>query len=201
VSGPDDTDRSLRPALFLDRDGVINEDPGWISSPSQLTIYPFAAEAIGLANRAGFVVLVISNQSVVARGLADVESVHAIHSRMNVELGRTAARIDGFYFCPHHPDFSGPCRCRKPEIGLIEQAAHEHAIDLDSSFFVGDATSDVMAGRNAGLHTVLVETGKAGGDGLYDVSPDSTSENLLTAVREILAIHAPFDDVSAGGAQ
>ena len=185
MSDPDNVDRARRPALFLDRDGVINEDPGWIASPDDLVIYPFAAEAIALANRAGFLVIVISNQSVVARGLATTDTVDEIHAKMRAELDRDGARIDAFYFCPHHPDFSGPCECRKPLTGLIDRAVEEHGIDRDSSFLVGDTTSDLLTGKNAGLRTALVRTGLAGKDGLHDVLPDAICDDLLGAVRMI----------------
>ena len=177
---------SSRPALFLDRDGVINEDPGWISSPRNLVVFPFAAKAIGLANRAGFLVIVVSNQSVVARGVASAETVDEIHAKMNAELKRNGARIDAFYFCPHHPDFTGPCRCRKPQTGLIDRAVVEHAVDLDASFLVGDTTSDLLTGKNAGLRTILVRTGQAGQDGLHTVHPDTVCDDLLAAVRWII---------------
>ena len=172
--------------MFLDRDGVINEDPGWISSPADLVIYPFAAKAIGLANRAGFLVIVVSNQSVVARGLASADTVDEIHAEMMAVLGREGAWIDAFYFCPHHPDFSGPCGCRKPLPGLIDRAVEEHGIDRGSSYLVGDTTSDLLTGRNAGLRTALVRTGLAGNDGLHDVRPDAVCDDLLAAVRMII---------------
>ena len=175
-----------RPALFLDRDGVINEDPGWISSPRDLVIFPFAAKAISLANRAGFLVIVVSNQSVVSRGMASAEMVDKIHAKMTSELKRDGARIDAFYFCPHHPDFSGPCRCRKPQTGLIDRAVVENAVDVDASFLIGDTTGDLLTGENAGLRTILVRTGKAGQDGLYVVQPDTVCDDLLAAVRWII---------------
>ncbi len=178
----------LRPALFLDRDGVINEDPGWISSPAALEIYPFAAEAISLANRAGFLVIVISNQSVIARGLATVETVDAVNTEMQTQLGQNGARIDAVYYCPHHPDFSGSCHCRKPHTGLLDRAVAEHGVDLDVSFFVGDTTGDLLTGKNAGLRTILVRTGKAGSDGLYEARPDATCDDLLEAVRWVIEI-------------
>jgi len=172
--------------VFLDRDGVINEDPGWISSPADLVIYPFAAKAIGLANQAGFLVIVVSNQSLVARGLASADTVDEIHAKMMAELDREGARIDAFYYCPHHPDFSGPCGCRKPLPGLIDRAVEEHGIDRGSSYLVGDTTSDLLTGKNAGLRTALVRTGLAGNDGLHDVHPDAVCDDLLAAVRMII---------------
>jgi histidinol-phosphate phosphatase family protein len=175
-----------RPALFLDRDGVINEDPGWISSPRDLVIFPFAAKAIRLANRAGFLVIVVSNQSVVSRGMASAEMVDEIHAKLTSELKRDGARVDAFYFCPHHPDFSGPCRCRKPQTGLIDRAVAENAVDVEGSFLIGDTTGDLLTGENAGLRTILVRTGKAGQDGLHVVQPDTVCDDLLAAVRWII---------------
>ena len=177
---------SSRPALFLDRDGVINQDPGWLSSADDLSIYPCAAEAIGLANSAGFLVIVVSNQSVVARGMASLDTVEDIHARITEDIEPSGARIDAYYFCPHHPDFSGPCECRKPQTGLIDRAVADHDVDLDASFLIGDTTGDLLTGKNAGMHTILVRTGKSGNDGLYDVRPDTVCDDLLDAVRWIV---------------
>ena len=175
-----------QPALFLDRDGVINHDPGWIASPNDLIVYPFAGEAIAIANKAGFAVIVVSNQSAVARGLATLETIEAINQEMAEELAQKGAHIDAFYVCPHHPDFSGPCGCRKPQTGLVDRAVEVHAIDRDRSYLVGDTTTDLLTGRNAGLRTILVRTGKGGRDGLYDIHPDVVCDNLLEAVTWIL---------------
>lgn len=185
VNAPGFEGRPRRPAVFLDRDGVINHDSGWISSPDELVILRGAATAIALLNHAGFLVLVVSNQSIIARGVATADTVDSIHRVMSAQLSRDGARIDGYYYCPHHPDFTGSCGCRKPSIGLIEKARAEHAIDFEASFFIGDTTSDILTGRRAGLRTVLVRTGKGGHDGLFEVCPDATYDDLLAAAQWI----------------
>ena len=177
-----------RKAIFLDRDGVINEDTNWIASPEEFKLYPFAARAIRLANDAGWLVIVVANQSVVARGLCTLETVDRIHARMEAELAREGARVDAIFFCPHHPDYGERkvCGCRKPATGLVDRAVERFGIERGESYMVGDKTSDIQTGLNAGLKTILVRTGKAGRDGLFDVQPDWKGDDLLTAVRRIL---------------
>ncbi len=179
---------NARPAVVLDRDGVINDDAGWISHPDQLELLPRAAEAIGRLNRLGYLVVVVSNQSVIARGLATTNSIERIHQKLTTELDRFDARIDAFYICPHHPDFTGACDCRKPETGLIDKAALDLGVDRDRSFLVGDSTGDMLAGRRAGFATILVRTGNGGRDGRYKVSPDWVADDLFDAVAVIAAI-------------
>jgi histidinol-phosphate phosphatase family protein len=174
-----------RPAVFLDRDGVINDDLGWISHPDQLELLPRAAEAIERLNRLGYLVIVVSNQSVVARGLATIDSIERIHQKLKTELDRFDARIDAFYICPHHPTFTGACDCRKPETGLIDQAAFDFGVDRDRSYLIGDSTGDILAGQRAGFTTILVRTGHGGRDDRYEVSPDLFADDLFNAVELI----------------
>jgi mannose-1-phosphate guanylyltransferase / phosphomannomutase len=171
-----------RRALFLDRDGVINEDTGWLSAPEELTLYPYSAQAIKLANEAGWLVIVVTNQSGIARGLCN------IHDKMKQELTVEGARVDAVYYCPHHPEFGKQleCDCRKPKTGLIDEAVDEFEIERSISYFIGDKTSDIQLGINAGLNTILVKTGKGGSDHLFDVQAQRIEENLLTAVIHIL---------------
>ena len=177
-----------RKAIFLDRDGVINEDLGWIASPEELKIYPFAAKAIARANGAGFLVIVVTNQSVIARELCTVDDLERIHAKMVEELAGQGARVDALLFCPHHPDYSEGklCGCRKPEAGLVDQAVEEFGIEPAASYMIGDKTSDIQTGINAGMQTILVKTGKAGKDGLFRVSADWIEDDLLGAVKRIL---------------
>jgi histidinol-phosphate phosphatase family protein len=177
-----------RKAIFLDRDGVINEDFGWIASPEELRIYPFAAEAIARANEAGFLVFVVTNQSVIARELCTLETLERIHAKMEGELAGGGARVDAIFFCPHHPEYSEGelCGCRKPEAGLVGQAVREFGIELAESYMIGDKTSDIQTGINAGMQTILVRTGKAGKDGLFRVSADWIEDDLLGAITRIL---------------
>ena len=180
--------RMGRKAIFLDRDGVINEDLDWIASPEDLKLYPFAAKAIARANEAGFLVIVVTNQSVVARKLCTVEDLERIHAKMVEELAGQGARVDAIFFCPHHPDYGDGelCGCRKPEAGLVDQAVREFGIEPAESYMIGDKTSDIQTGINAGMHTILVRTGKGGKDGLFRVKAEWVEDNLLGAVKRIL---------------
>lgn len=188
-------------AIFLDRDGTINEDIGYASHPDDLHIYGFAAEAIRRINDAGFKVIVVTNQSGIARGLYDEAMLAAIHEKLLRELEREGARIDAIYYCPHHPrignqTYKKDCLCRKPRTAMLEQAAQEHGIDLAASFVIGDKASDINLATNAGARGVLVMTGYGSGT-LADIErfpcyPAIVAEDLLEAVSLIL---------SANGAQ
>lgn len=180
--------RMGRKAVFLDRDGVINEDFGWISSPEEMEIYPFAAKAIARANEAGFPVIVVTNQSVIARKLCTLDTLKRIHAKMELELAGEGARVDAIFFCPHHPDYSEGelCGCRKPETGLVDKAVLEFGIEPAESYLIGDKTSDIQTGINAGMQTILVRTGKAGKDGLFRVNADWIEDDLLGAITRIL---------------
>jgi D-glycero-D-manno-heptose 1,7-bisphosphate phosphatase len=186
-----------QPAIFIDRDGTINEDIGYVSSPSELVIYPHAAEALRLINEAGLKVIVITNQSGVARGMYTEEMLGEIHKRMVEELARDGARVDAIYYCPHHPRvgdgrYRKACDCRKPSPGLLKRAAQEHAIDLPRSFMIGDKASDINLASNAGARGVLVLTGY-GRETLsnrerWPCAPVIVADDLLDAVRRVLDI-------------
>jgi D,D-heptose 1,7-bisphosphate phosphatase len=152
------------PAIFIDRDGTINEDIGYVSRPDDLFIYPFAAEAIRRFNQAGLKVIIITNQSGIARGFYSEATLDAIHERLRRELGRDDAKIDAVYYCPHHPHHGNEtyrkvCDCRKPQIAMLERAAAEYDIDLSASYVIGDKASDINLATNAGARGVLVMTG------------------------------------------
>jgi histidinol-phosphate phosphatase family protein len=167
---------------------VINHDPGWIHRPDQLKVFPFAAEAIRALNENGWLVVVVSNQSAVARGLCTERDVERVHEHLAQQLAAEGAWIDAFYFCPHHPDY-GPepdCPCRKPKTGMIDRAVRDFGIDVRQSFLVGDKTSDMAAGQRAGLRTILVQTGEAGQDGTSQAIPDHAVADLREAVELIL---------------
>ena len=190
--------RALRSAVFLDRDGTINQEVGHLWDSSQLALIDGAAEAIRRLNREGRLTVVITNQPVVARGEATEEQLDAIHARFETLLGEKGAYLDAIYFCPHHPEsgFAGEvaalkinCTCRKPGTALIERACRDLAIDPSASWFVGDTSSDMEAGRRAGLRTVLVRTGHAGRDGKWPLSPDATMPDLSAAIDWIVANH------------
>jgi D-glycero-D-manno-heptose 1,7-bisphosphate phosphatase len=148
-----------RPAVFLDRDGTINVEVNYLHRVADFAMIPGAAEAIARLNRAGWPVIVVSNQAGIARGLYDVVALEHLHAHLQQVLARHGAHVDAFYVCPHHPDFTGPCACRKPAPGMLLRAAEEHSIDLARSWLIGDSVGDMGAGRAAGCHTILVRTG------------------------------------------
>jgi histidinol-phosphate phosphatase family protein len=179
-------------AVFLDRDGVINEEGVRSNSALNLRIFPGAANAIKRLNETGYRVVVVTNQAAVARGLTTADAVHKTHKEMKTMLAKEGATIDGFYFCPHHPEgtvkeYAIACGCRKPGTGMIASAAKDFDIDLAKSFLVGDKTGDILAGKRAGLTTILVRTGYGGADGLFDVTPDFVANNLSGAADYILS--------------
>jgi D-glycero-D-manno-heptose 1,7-bisphosphate phosphatase len=147
-------------AVFLDRDGTIIDDPGYLHEPGKVKLLPGAAEAIRRLNEGGFVVVIVSNQSGIARGKYGVEQYSAVQRRLVELLEQHGARIDGAYYCPHHPQFTGPCECRKPAVKLFHDAQAALDIDLTRSWWVGDLLSDVQPARQLGGHGILVSTGK-----------------------------------------
>lgn len=190
--------RQLRSAVFLDRDGTINREVTHLKSPDQVELLPSAAEAIRRLNRSGTLAVVITNQPVVARGDVGVDDLGRIHARLESQLGAEGAFLDALYFCPHHPDkgfpgevpeLKGYCNCRKPEPGLIEKACHDLGIGRQDSWMVGDMTSDIEAGRRAGLKTILLRSGHGGSDAKYAVRPDYTAPDLANAIDWILGGH------------
>lgn len=186
----------LRPAVFLDRDGTINEQMGYINHISRFHLLPDAAKAIKLLNDNNIPVVVVSNQSGLARGYFPEELLDEVHARMNELLAREGAAIDGLYVCPHHPEakqekYRRDCNCRKPKTGMLLQAAKELNLDLAGSFLVGDRWSDLKCARQAGCTPVLVLTGYGRGDYQYigpgqDIQPAFVAETLLDAVTWIL---------------
>ncbi|MDR3627419.1 MAG: HAD family hydrolase [Ignavibacteriaceae bacterium] len=150
-------------AVFLDRDGTLNEDPGYLGDPNLVKLLPGVGEALSLLkNELGFKLIVISNQSGVARRMISKEMVEAVNNKINYLLRSYNTTIDAFYYCPYHPEFSTKeeTRCRKPSPEMVFQAAKDFSIDLKGSYFVGDSDVDIECGINAGLKTVLVKTGK-----------------------------------------
>lgn len=182
-------------AFFIDRDGTLNEDIGYVSTPDEFVLYRWAAEAVRLVNKSGFKTVVITNQSGIARGMYSEETLRAIHTRMIEELAREGARIDAVYYCPHHPEIGDAhyrieCDCRKPGTGMLDAAVREHNIDLTRSFVIGDKASDIVLAENAGARSALVLTGY-GRETLahperWPCEPTIVAENLLEAVKRIL---------------
>jgi D,D-heptose 1,7-bisphosphate phosphatase len=149
-------------AVFLDRDGTLNEDPGYLGDPNQVKLLSGTGEALSLLkNELGFKLVVVSNQSGISRGLINKQMVDAVNDRLNNLLAEFNTAIDAFYYCPFHPEFSSKqeSNCRKPSPEMIFQAAKDLAIDLSGSYMVGDSVSDMECGVNAGVKTVLVKTG------------------------------------------
>lgn len=184
-----------QPAIFIDRDGTINEDIGYVSSPDELKIYPWAAEAVRLINESQLKAIIITNQSGVARSLYTEETLGAIHKRLAVELARARARIDAIYYCPHHPEigderYRRACDCRKPGVGLLRRAEREHRIDLARSYVIGDKASDINLATAAGARGALVLTGYGrrtlAGRERWPCEPAIIADNLLEAVKLIL---------------
>lgn len=151
-------------AVFLDRDGTINIERNYVFRPEDFTFEDGAVQAICALNNAGYKVIVVTNQSGIARGYYQEQDVVFLHNWVNEELSKHNAHIDAFYYCPHHPDFGNKtyrqrCKCRKPAIGLIERAVREHNIDVRSSYLIGDRETDILAGIEARLQAILVRTG------------------------------------------
>ncbi len=185
-----------KPAVFIDRDGTVNEQMGYINHPNRFRLLPGASEAIRLLNENHLLAIIVSNQSGVARGYFPMTLVHEIHSLMQKTLKDRGAKVDGIFFCPHHPrgtvpDFAKVCGCRKPKIGLIEKACRAFDIDMSRSFMVGDRCLDMETAERAGLKGILVETGYGLGDISYVLpqspfKPAHIAPDLLHAVRWIL---------------
>lgn len=154
----------MKRAVFLDRDGTINEEKDYLHRIEDFVFIPGAVEALRRLHHAGFFLVVVTNQSGVARGYFDLSAVERLHRHLEEELARAGARIDAFYLCPHHPeegvgDYRIDCDCRKGRPGMLLQAARDHDIDLSSSFMIGDKLSDIEAGKAAGCRSLLVLTG------------------------------------------
>jgi D-glycero-D-manno-heptose 1,7-bisphosphate phosphatase len=149
----------LRPAAFLDRDGTVVRDAHYLADPEQVELIPGAAEAIRRLGAAGLAVVMVTNQSGIARGLYDEAGYEAVARRLEELLHAAGASVDATYHCPHHPDFSGPCDCRKPGSGLYRRAARDHRLDLAGSYYVGDKLTDVLPAVALGGQGILVRTG------------------------------------------
>lgn len=153
-----------RKTIFLDRDGTINEEVNYLYKKEDLKLIKHAADAIALFNEAGYQVVVVTNQAGVARGYYTEEDVKVLHEYLNEVLKKSHAHIDAFYYCPHHPEYGigeykTICRCRKPDIGLLEQAEEQEKVDKTGSWMIGDKLSDTKAGNKYGIRSILVGTG------------------------------------------
>ena len=189
--------KNERRAIFLDRDGVLNEEVDQLSKIEDFRLYDFAAEAMKKINESDFMAIVVSNQPMVAKGFMSEKDAQEIQKKLETELGRRDAKIDAAYYCFHHPEkgFEGEraelkieCNCRKPKPGLLLQAKQDFNIDLKRSYMIGDQTVDILAGKNAGCKTILVQTGYAGKDARCEAKPDFTAANVLAAVEMVISL-------------
>jgi D-glycero-D-manno-heptose 1,7-bisphosphate phosphatase len=174
-------------AVFLDRDGTIVEDPGFLHEPDQVKLFPGAGEAIRRLNQAGFRVIAVSNQSGIARGRYTTEDYDAVQLRLRELLGAGGARLDAAYFCPHYPRITGPCDCRKPGLKLFLEAKQAFDLDLERSWWVGDRLSDVQPALAMGGSGILVATGEGNlHQGQARALGVTVVADLASAVDEIL---------------
>jgi D,D-heptose 1,7-bisphosphate phosphatase len=183
------------PAIFLDRDGTLNVENGFLRSPQDLKLLPGVGMALRSLRQAGFRLVVLTNQPVIARGEASEADLAAIHRCLEWELGKSGAYLDAIYVCPHHPDggFPGertelkiPCDCRKPATGLFDRACRDLHIDPAGSWMIGDQIRDIEMAKRAGLRSVLVRTGLARRDGQFQIAPDHIADDLASAAGVIL---------------
>lgn len=175
----------MNKAVFLDRDGTLNEDPGYLGDPKRLILFPDTGKSLALLkNEYNFLLIVVSNQSGVARGIISFDDVQAVNDELNKQLQKYNVKIDAFYFCPHHPEFNNQpeCDCRKPSPKMIFEASKDFNIELSKSYFIGDTIADLEAGKNAGIQSILVKTGH----GAKSLSLLQKENNFPTFVAENL---------------
>lgn len=174
-------------AVFIDRDGTINVNFGYINNPDDFKMYPGVKDGIKLLKDNGFKIIIITNQSGIARGYFSEETLEKIHEKMKSELSKEGAMIDAIYFCPHHPDEK--CNCRKPKPGMLEKAIKDFNIDIEKSFIIGDRMLDVEAGHKIGCKTVLVPERK---DLVWQerkesiIEPDYVCDDFISGIKWIL---------------
>jgi len=185
-----------KPAVFIDRDGTISEEVGYVNHPSRFRLFPYSGSAIRKLNDQSWLAILVTNQAGVARGYFSEAIITEVHNRLSKELEREDARLDAIYYCAHHPSVGEPpyrldCDCRKPKAGLIKRASADFDIDLRNSWMVGDRYSDIELAHNAGLQSAFVLSGYGRGEWEYQRSswqlqPDLVSEDLLQAVNSIV---------------
>jgi D-glycero-D-manno-heptose 1,7-bisphosphate phosphatase len=195
-TGPQNAGTNLRPAIFLDRDGTVTDEVGYINHISRAKIYPYAPEAVRMLKSTGLPVIIVTNQSGVGRGYFTEEMVGQVHRMVQDTLQAAGTGVDAFYYCPHHPSaavesYRQECRCRKPGTGMPDEAAERFGIDLRRSYVVGDTYRDMKMGFAIGARTVMLMTGYGRGEYEYRRAgwsrmPDLIAENLLEAARLIL---------------
>ncbi len=176
----------MRKAVFLDRDGTLNPDPGYISKPEDFELFPGVAQALARLKKAGYLLILITNQSGISRGLISPQQLEVIHQKLQNLLTEAGATLDAIYYCPHHPDFPyagvTDCDCRKPQPGLILRAVEDFDIDMAGSYVIGDRRKDIQIALNAGARPICIRTQPAPG---YENVP--TFSSLAEAVDWLLA--------------
>ncbi len=180
---------ALRPAVFLDRDGTIAEEVGYLNHATRFRMFSFVAAVVRRLNESGLPVIVVTNQSGVGRGYFPESLVHTVNELMTQQLAKAGARIDAIYYCPHTS--ADNCSCRKPKTGMLERAAKEHALDVQRSFVVGDRYGDIELARNARARSILVRTGYGEGElawhgAKWPLQPDFVAQDLTQAADWIL---------------
>jgi D-glycero-D-manno-heptose 1,7-bisphosphate phosphatase len=185
-----------RPAIFMDRDGTLSHEIGYVNHASRFRLYPWAVDAVRLVNQAGWAAVLVTNQAGVARGYFPESVIHAVHAHVSAALQAGDARLDGLYVCMHHPSAGAPpyrqdCDCRKPRPGMLLQARRELDLDLARSWVVGDRHGDLQVAWNVGARGALVKSGYGLGEWEHHAprwprQPDLVAEHLLEAVERIL---------------
>ncbi len=182
-------------AIFLDRDGTINEEMGYINHADRFKVFDFVPESIRIFRKLGFKIIVVTNQSGIARGYFSESLLHEIHNKLLVQMNDEHASIDDIFYCPHHPTegrapFKMDCECRKPKPGMILQAADKWQLDLTQSFMISDRYKDILFARKLNIRTAMVLTGYGRGEYTYKkgewlYQPDFIGDNLLDVARQI----------------
>ena len=191
----------MRPAFFLDRDGTVTREVGYVNHTSRLELLPHSAQAIRMARAAGYICVLVTNQAGVARGYFPESMIAEVHERLAQLLAAEETRLDGIYYCPHHPSAGEPpyrsdCECRKPRPGMLLTAARDLEIDMAASIMVGDKISDVELGQSQGARGILVRTGYGRGEEAHQrqgwtTTPDHVADDLLDAVTWVLEVDDP----------
>ncbi len=192
-------------AVFIDRDGTLSEEVGYVNHPSRFRLFPYSVEALKMLHNHGWLAIVITNQAGVARGYFSEAMLQSVHELMISQLQAAGTRVDAIYYCAHHPSIGDApyrfdCDCRKPKPGLIIRAARDFDIDLKSSWVIGDRYSDVQLAHNAGVKSALVMSGYGRGEWehqrqQWEHQPDLIAEDLLHAVRKLLKFNADIQEL------
>ncbi len=183
-------------AVFLDRDGTLSVEIGYIDNINDFELYPYSAKSVLILKELGYKLIVVTNQSGVARGFFPESRVGDLNRALEEKLADEGAGVDGIYYCPHHPEgkikqYAFNCDCRKPETGMIKAASTDYNLDLENSIIIGDGKSDIECGKRAGIRTILVRTGHGSGNEEYFMKadpedrPDYIADNLFDAVNWI----------------